>query len=303
MWGKILLVLGILGILGVLVYFIVKFIVLIVVLVGVGIWAYFELRGTNHRKGRRIRGSDKRFGGIRSKDKDTGNGYVRSPKAIVNNRMALTSFRESKGAASPDQEDTLQNGAQDELDLRRRYPPKLRARDGHPVRSRGEQLIDGSLDSMGIPHDCEKRYPVEEKLFCDFYIEQGDKKVYIEFWGLKSQQYLEQKHKKQEVCKNHGLQLIEITDKDIKDISNLDDLLARKLRGCGIEIGTRKKGYCIRCGQAIEFDTKHPYCGECYAVWAEYKRRGYTSYTERFCHQCAEGNEGSKYRPLCRRCY
>jgi hypothetical protein len=64
--------------------------------------------------------------------------------------------------------------------------------------------------------------------------------------------------------------------------------------------GTPNKGYCIRCAQAIEFDPKRPYCAECYAIWAEYKKK---TYTEKFCHQCGKHNKGSMSKPLCRVCY
>jgi len=64
--------------------------------------------------------------------------------------------------------------------------------------------------------------------------------------------------------------------------------------------GIPDKGHCIRCAQTIDLDPKRPYCAECYAKWAEYKKK---TYPEKFCHRCGKPNKGSMSRPLCRACY
>lgn len=64
--------------------------------------------------------------------------------------------------------------------------------------------------------------------------------------------------------------------------------------------GVPNKGYCIKCAQVIELDSKRPYCAECYIKWAEYKKR---TYPEKFCHQCGKANKSSMAQPLCRACY
>lgn len=208
-WGKALLVLAILAILGVVVYFILKFIVLIVVAVGITILILYELGGitrTNHRKRR----SRKRLGGMQSKDTDT-----RSPEV------------------STHQENNPQNAPQHELQFRQKFPAPHRATDGHNVRSKAELLIDNYLYHNNIAHAYETKLPVEEELYCDFYIQKGDKKVYIEYWGYKyDPKYLRQKQWKIGIYKKYGFQLIQLND---KDISTLDDVLPRKLREFGIE--------------------------------------------------------------------
>lgn len=194
-WGKALLVLAILAILGVLVYFIVKFIVLIVVLVAIGIWILYELGWITRTNHRKGR--------------------------TVTNR----------------QEGNPQNAPQDELQFRQKFPARYRATDGHHVRSKSELILDNWLYTYRnrISHIYESRVPVEEVLYCDFCIEQGDKKkVYIEYWGYESDpKYLARKQKKQEIYKKYGFQLIELTR---DDISTLDDVLPRRLRGFGIEL-------------------------------------------------------------------
>jgi S-adenosylmethionine/arginine decarboxylase-like enzyme len=68
--------------------------------------------------------------------------------------------------------------------------------------------------------------PIEEELYCDFYIPLG-KKVYIEFWGkTDDEQYDKRMIKKIEIYKKHQLNLIELGD---ADILNLDDILPGKL--------------------------------------------------------------------------
>ena len=127
------------------------------------------------------------------------------------------------------QEDNPQNAAQYELQYRAKYPALYRATDGHNVRSQPELLIDNWLRTMGIPHDYEKKVPVEENLLCDFYIEQGD--VYIEYWGLSNPEYLRHSQWKRKIYKKYGFKLIQLY---YKDILTLDDVLPRKLREFGI---------------------------------------------------------------------
>jgi hypothetical protein len=106
-----------------------------------------------------------------------------------------------------------------------KYPPTHKTEDGHLVRSRGEQLIDNWLYNNNIMHCYEKRIPIEEDVYCDFYLKQG--KVYIEYWGLEGENgYDRRKEIKIRYYRKYGLNLIEITN---KDINNLDDVLPKKL--------------------------------------------------------------------------
>ena len=72
-------------------------------------------------------------------------------------------------------------------------------------------LIDNWLYMSGIVHAYERRLPIEEEVYCDFYIPDG--KVYIEYWGLeKDQKYADRKKVKIEIYQKNHLDLIEITD-------------------------------------------------------------------------------------------
>jgi hypothetical protein len=63
--------------------------------------------------------------------------------------------------------------------------------------------------------------------------------------------------------------------------------------------GTPRKGFCVRCGQPIDFDTRHPLCPAHYAKWSVYKK---PDYPEKYCHRCGESSKVSKREPLCPVC-
>jgi hypothetical protein len=106
-----------------------------------------------------------------------------------------------------------------------KFVAKLRTTDGHYVRSKVEMLIDNWLYMAEIVHAYERKLPVEEELYCDFYIPSG--KVYIEYWGYENEpKYLARKERKREIYAKYGFKLIELEEKDIQ---NLDDVLPRLL--------------------------------------------------------------------------
>jgi len=184
-------------------------------------------------KGWQITELGKRLGGVQSKDKVSGVPCVRWPGSIVSNKMLVTSVGEAKGEVSPPIEVKPLPVAPDGLEFREKFEAKLRADDGHGVKSKAEVIIDNWLYHSRIAHAYERKVPIEEAQYCDFFINSG-KGVYIEYWGEGSDpKYLSRKEKKRETYKKYGLQLIELTDKEIE---NLDDVLPRKLLKFGISI-------------------------------------------------------------------
>lgn len=112
-------------------------------------------------------------------------------------------------------------------DLRKNFEASYRTEDWHYVRSKAEQLIDNWLYNRGIPHAYEKRVPIEELVYSDFFIPIW-KKVYIEYWGLEQNpKYRKRKELKINFYKENNKNLIELTDKDIE---NLDDIMPVRLR-------------------------------------------------------------------------
>lgn len=81
-------------------------------------------------------------------------------------------------------------------------------------------------------HAYERKLPVEEELYCDFYIPLG--KVYVEYWGYEQDpKYLARKQEKKRIYKKYDFNLIELSDEHIR---NLDDYLPQMLRGFGIAL-------------------------------------------------------------------
>ncbi len=122
-------------------------------------------------------------------------------------------------------------------DFRTKFPANFRTQDGHQVRSRAEVLIDNWLYMQGLVHAYERRLPIEEECYCDFYLPGGGSSrgggVYIEFWGMESDsKYTARQAAKRAIYTKHNLRLIELNDADIE---RLDDVLPRMLLKFGIE--------------------------------------------------------------------
>jgi hypothetical protein len=175
-------------------------------------------------------------GGMGREARQTGVPYVVWPRTIVENRILLDSVKELSGAAAPGETQPTtaaapQPSSDPGTEFRARFPASLRTADGHFVRSRAELLIDNWLYTQGIAHAYERRLPVEEDVYCDFYL--PARRVYVEYWGMeKDAKYAERKARKLAAYAKHGFQLVELTD---DDIANLDEALPRKLLKFGIE--------------------------------------------------------------------
>ncbi len=126
------------------------------------------------------------------------------------------------------------NSVPDNLHVR--YPATLKTLDGHLVRSKSEMLIDNFLYINGITHAYDKKLPITELAYCDFYIpvtRNVTRGVYIEYWGLDDEEYLKRKAEKVELYIKYKLPLIEI--KEI-EISNLEEILTTKLLEFKIDV-------------------------------------------------------------------
>lgn len=119
-----------------------------------------------------------------------------------------------------------ETGSKDESDFRGKYPAKFLCSDGHWVRSRAELLIDNWLYTRRPPiaHAYERRLPIPEEAYADFYMPLGD--CYIEFWGLDTQEYSERQKRKLELFEKYELRVLSL---GAQDLEKLDDLLPKKL--------------------------------------------------------------------------
>ncbi len=113
-------------------------------------------------------------------------------------------------------------------DPRKKWAAKFRCKDGHYVRSRAELLIDNWLYSEGIKHSYEKlvSFPNGEKKLCDFYL--PDYKIYIEYWGLTEDYYIERKNDKIKLY--DSLQDVTLVQLDDKSLETLDDIMEEKIK-------------------------------------------------------------------------
>jgi hypothetical protein len=159
----------------------------------------------------------------------TGVPYVLWPEAITTSRILIAAINELIGVKSEAGADKLEvaiaGKVEKSLGFRDKFPPTHRAADGHWVRSRAETLIDNWLYTSSVIHAYERLLPVEEELYCDFYIPKG--RVYIEYWGLENDpKYMARKAAKKEIYLKYGFNLIELNDEHIQ---NLDDYLPKML--------------------------------------------------------------------------
>jgi hypothetical protein len=187
----------------------------------------------------------KSIGGRQFEHETSGANYVLWPESILNYKRLLEVFKENSTdqpqvqtsiVSSPQTETPVANINKD--NFREKFEAKHRTIDGHYVRSKAEMLIDNWLYQYGLVHAYERKLPIDEDVYCDFYIPSGNGRpqaVYIEFWGLENDpKYTERKNKKKEIYKREGLSLIELTDVDLQ---NIDDILAKKLRQFKVPIG------------------------------------------------------------------
>lgn len=171
----------------------------------------------------------KSLGGVQAEDKKSGIPYVRWPNTIVEKQSLLDSIEQLKGKSSQGRQHEIESAKG--VDFREKFEAKHRSTDGHFVRSKAEMLIDNWLYMAEIVHAYERKLPVEENVYSDFYIPTG--KVYIEYWGYENEEkYLARKKQKIEIYKKYGFNLIELQDSDVQ---NLDDVLPRKLLKYGVQ--------------------------------------------------------------------
>lgn len=182
-----------------------------------------------HLKGWLVTPLGKLSGGQQRENTQSGVPFVVWPSAVLENAALRDTIGQLRGVGQP--ETSMPAEVVESLSgFRERFPPKLRTADGHYVRSRAEMLIDNWLYTAEIVHAYERRLPLEEEVYCDFYLPAG--KVYIEFWGLESDaQYRARQEEKLAIYRKYQLNLIELHD---ADIAQLDEILPRQLLKFGI---------------------------------------------------------------------
>ena len=192
---------------------------------------YIKKDPREQNKGWHVTELGRKIGGVEERYANTGIPFVRWPSSLLKNPILVNSIRESHGDASPLEVQQPKSDDQ-HVGFREKFKAEHRAKDGHMVRSKSEIIIDNWLYEAKIVHAYERKLPVEEAIYCDFYI--PTQKVYLEYWGLEDAQYLNRKKEKQNIYAKYNLNLIELSE---KDVMNLDDVLPGKLliHGIGTE--------------------------------------------------------------------
>ena len=191
-------------------------------------------------EGWKVTGQGERQGGRTRTFKQNGTPYAIWPDSLLQSKVFLAAVNEfGKETYKKTYKETAEAIAGPPVvaekphvaDLRTRFPAKYRAADGHYVRSRAELSIDNWLYMHAIVHAYERKLPIEEDAYCDFYLPQG--KVYIEYWGMeKDPAYAQRKKEKQAIYARYGLNLVELADAELE---NLDDNLVRLLLPFGVD--------------------------------------------------------------------
>lgn len=165
--------------------------------------------------------------GANVKEMRNGTPFVVWPESILKHPALLQSIGEQSAPSKPQPPEIQPDNFRD------KFPATFRTQDGHMVRSRAEALIDNWLYMQGIVHAYERKLPIEEDCYCDFYIPGPKGGVYIEFWGReKFANYRARQSAKQALYAKYKFQLIELGDAEIE---RLDDVLPRMLLKFGVE--------------------------------------------------------------------
>lgn len=167
-----------------------------------------------------------RAGGEQREDKSSSTLFTVWHDTVLKNRNFNHSIREFLGADS----DSLSTD-KSFSSFKQKFEAKHRTSDGHYVRSKGELLIDNWLYMAGVVHAYERKLPIEEEVYSNFYLPSG--KVYIQYWGTDSGPIESNtRAKKLKAYQENGFSLIEIEE---HEIDQLDQLLPSALRKFGIK--------------------------------------------------------------------
>jgi hypothetical protein len=184
-------------------------------------------------KGWQITKLGKGLGGKQFEHETSGVTYVVWPETILENKNLNSGIKGVSSSAAQGKSLPEQETQKPILDnFREKFPATFRTKDGHMVRSRAEVIIDNALYDYKLAHAYERKLPIEEDLYSDFFI--PSENVYIEFWGLENDpKYAERKKKKLEIYRKYEFKLIELNDTDLQ---NLDDHLPKKLLKFNIKV-------------------------------------------------------------------
>ena len=118
---------------------------------------------------------------------------------------------------------------------------KNRALDGHICKSDGEVIIDDILFKGNVCHAYERRVKEiptdqERSVIADWFIPlSGFEGIYIEYWGMNTKDYQDNKEEKLKLYEKYSneVKLIQINKNDTTDRQNLEDRIFSELKKLG----------------------------------------------------------------------
>lgn len=108
--------------------------------------------------------------------------------------------------------------------------------DGHIVLSEGERIVDDILYNNRILH-CYNKDVIElggnnRRVISDLFIPIiNNKGIYIEYFGMLTDEYIFNKNEKISLYKKYNITLITIEKDEIKDVSTLTNRLLKEING------------------------------------------------------------------------
>ncbi|MDN3679227.1 glycerol kinase [Vibrio tapetis subsp. quintayensis] len=183
---------------------------------------------TKHGKGWHLTHLGQHFGGLQRENSQSDIPFVVWDTAILSNKRLRNSINEVQG-------NNTSHSSTDKSysSFRQKFEAKYRTADGHYVRSKQEMLIDNWLYMTGLVHAYERKLPIEQEVYSDFYLPKGQ--IYIEFFAqqLDTEQEKE-KQTKLALYQQFGLHLIELNEEDIE---HLDAVMPKYLRQFDVSLG------------------------------------------------------------------
>ncbi len=170
----------------------------------------------------------KSLGGLQEESSSSGAFYATWPHEIVDNpivhrELSLQSGQMPSTLSSGDVEPDLFGGSNT-------APEACRGVDGHSLRSTLQTSVCNWLYLAQLAHAYRRALPIEELVYADFYVPQGN--VYIDCWEEElTAGEMSGKFRKREIYRELNLHHLEI---NAADGDRLDEVLGRGLLGFGV---------------------------------------------------------------------
>ena len=172
-------------------------------------------------QGWELTASGEQQGGVQMENEASGTLYCLWPQAIVDNDSLKRHLDYAHRLnASPEPADDLFAEQQTLLGL-----------DGRQHQSREQLQVSYWLYMAGLAYACERRLPVDEELYADFYLPAHQ--LYIELWLQGDAGQLAQRMQRKQIYQQLGMAVVDLEDEDFKQ---LDEVLTRKLRKLNLRV-------------------------------------------------------------------